>query len=81
MKKYKGYYIDKVYFNNEQEIDKFLEEQALKAYKTACWLFNKDVCIETSIYASEKAQILVDKFGYTWEQVEQIEIEVIKAIA
>lgn len=75
MKQYKGYYIDKVIFNNEKEIDEFLEKQALEAYITACKIFNSHCTIESSISCDEKAQILVNNFGYTWEQIEQLEIQ------
>lgn len=78
MKNYKGYYIDGVIYKSEAEIDKFLETQAVEAYKTACWYFNKEMSMEASMYADEKAEILVNKFGYTWEQVEEIELEVLK---
>lgn len=78
MKQYKGYYIDHVIFNNEQEIDTFLEKQALDAYKKACELFVQHSTMANSIYCDEKAERLVNTFGYTWEQVEEIEIEVYK---
>ena len=75
MKQYKGYYIDKVIFNNEKEIEAFLEKQAIEAYKTACKIFASHSTMENSIYCDEKAQILVNNFGYTWEQIEQLEIQ------
>lgn len=31
MKNYKGYYIDKVIFNNEKEIDDFMKDNAINA--------------------------------------------------
>ena len=34
-----------------------------------------------SIYCNEKAEILVNQFGYTWEDIEAIEIETLEAIA
>ena len=74
MKKYNGYYIDGVTFKSAKEIDQFLEEQAVKAYKRACWIFAKDPSIEASIYADEKASVLANKYGYTWEQIEAIEL-------
>ena len=81
MKQYKGYYIDHVIFNNEEEIDSFLEKQALDAYILACQLFAERSTMENSIYCEEKAEYLVNQFGYTWEQLEEIEIQAYKKIA
>ena len=80
MKQYKGYYIDNVIFHNEKEIDTFLEKQALDAYKLGCKVFAEHSTMENSLYCEEKAERLVNTFGYTWEQVEEIEIEVYKTL-
>lgn len=81
MKNYKGYYIDKVIFNNEQEIDEFIKAQAVKAYKTAVQIFVSHSTIEASIYCDEKAERLIKDFGFTPTEVEEIEIEVMQSIA
>lgn len=81
MKQYKGYYIDNVIFNSTEEIDSFLEKQAVDAYKMACKLFAEHRTIGNSITCDEKAERLVNQFGYTWEQVEEIEIEAMKEVA
>ena len=84
MKQYKGYYIDHVYFNSEAEIDAFVEKKAVEAYKMAIELFASAAASDLmarSIYADEKAEALVNQFGYTWEQVEEIETSVYKNIA
>lgn len=81
MKQYKGLYIDKVIFNNEKEIDEFLKTQAIEAYKRAVELFVIHSVIEYSIYCDECAERLVNQFGFTWEQVEALEIETMKSIA
>ena len=78
MKRYNGYYIDNVIFHNEEEIDIFLENQAVDAYKSACKLFLNRSTLANSILCDEKAERLVNQFGYTWEQVEAIELEVYK---
>lgn len=77
MKQYKGVYIDGTIFTSEQDVDKFLEAKAVESYRIACQIFAKDRSIEASIYADEKAAVLLDTFGYTWEQVEAIEISAI----
>ena len=79
MKKYKGYYIDGVIFHNEKEIDLFRESLALSAYKRAVELFAIDSCrsMELSMLIDEKAEYLINHFDYTWEQLEDIEIEIL----
>jgi len=81
MKKYKGYYIDHITFNSEAEIDAFVKEQAIKAYKQAVWFFCKESTMEASIYATEKAEYLHKQFGMSWSELEAIEIEVMENVA
>ena len=81
MTKYRGYYIDHIYFHNKKDIDKFCEEKALEAYKTAIAIFARRQTIEASIYASEKAEYLHNNFNYEWGKLEEIEIEVYKSVA
>ena len=81
MKQYKGYYIDKVIFNNKAEIDEFLKTQAIEAYKKAVELFANHCTMENSIYCDEKAERLINQFDFTWEQIETLEIETLKTIA
>lgn len=81
MRNYKGYYIDGFTFKNEQEIDAFIEKQAVDAYKKDVKIFAMNLNMESSIIASDSARRLVENFGYTWEQVEEIENEVYESIA
>ena len=81
MKQYKGYYIDNVIFHNEKEIDAFVEKQAVVAFKNAVRFFCEQPTPGNSMYQDEKANILVNNFGYTWEQVEELEIQTLKEIA
>lgn len=81
MRKYKGYYIDKVIFNNESDIDEFIKSQAIRAYKQAIEMFVNRHTMANSMYCDEKAEILVNQFGFTWEQVEELEIQVMQSIA
>ncbi len=78
MKKYKGCYIDKTFFNNEAEIDEFLKQQAIREYKIRCQVFaiNKDM--GSGIYADEQAEKLNREYGISWEELEQMEIEAYK---
>lgn len=81
MRQYKGYYIDNAIFHNEKEIDNFLKEQAVRAYKMACECFARHSTMENSILVDERAERLVNQFDYTWEQLEDMEIEVLQSIA
>ena len=81
MRQYKGYYIDKVIFNNEDEIDEFIKSEAIRAYKKSVELFVNHSTIENSIYCDDKAEVLVNQFGFTWEQIEELEIQVMKSVA
>lgn len=78
MKQYKGYYIDHVYFNSKEDIDKFLEKQAVESFVKACRYFAEHPSMEASIYEDEQAERLNKVFGYDWETIEQMEIEAIK---
>lgn len=81
MRQYKGYYIDKVIFNNEDEIDEFIKSEAIRAYKQSVELFVNQSTMGNSIYCDDKAEILVNQFGFTWEQIEELEIQVMKSVA
>lgn len=81
MKKYKGYYIDGVIFHSEAEIDEFHREGQLHRFKTLMELFyqyldkNDPVqAMAASKEASISADVLVNHYGYTWEQIEEIEL-------
>lgn len=79
MKKYRGYYIDGIIFKSTAEIDAFLRETAIKAYKQAIRHFEKYANMEASIYADQIAQRLHRVHGLTWEEIESIEIKTLTA--
>jgi hypothetical protein len=81
MKNYKGYYIDNVIFHSTEEIDEFLRNQAIEAYKKAVELFASHSTLENSIYADSKAEVLVNLYGFTWNDVEELEIATLQATA
>lgn len=81
MKQYRGYFIDNVTFNSKVDINTFVERQAVNAYKKAVEMFAVHSDMEHSIYVDEKAEYLTKEFGYTWEQIEAIEIETLEAVA
>lgn len=80
MRYYKGYYIDNVCFHNTAEVDRYLEENAVAAYKLACELFAEKPSIAHSLYCEEQADYLVNQYGYSYDQLEAIEIAVFEAM-
>ena len=81
MKRYKSFYIDNVIFHNTAEIDSFLKEKAIEAYKAAVEIFCYRRDMASSEYADRKAEYLNEQFGIDWDEIEQIEIETMKAYA
>ena len=78
MKQYKGYYIDHVVFNSETEINNFIKNQAVEGYKTLCTMFASKPSMELSVMMSDKAEFL-HECGMSYDEIEEIEIEAIKA--
>lgn len=76
---YRGYYIGPGTFQNRAEIDNFLKEKAINAYKQAIRYFINHPGMESSRHADEKAEHLHRVHGFTWEQIEAIEIETLTA--
>ena len=79
MTTYRGYTIDHITFNSKADIDRFVEKQAVDAFKDAIRLFNRDMSMETSVYADSKARYLMREFGYTPDQIEEIELSELTA--
>lgn len=81
MKQYKGYYIDNIQFNSKEEIDEFIKSQAVNAYCKSVKYFANHPSMEASSIASDKAQRLVDEFGFSWGEVEALEIKAFETAA
>ena len=81
MEQYKGYYIDNIYFNSKEEIDEFIKSQAIDSYCKSVKYFASHPSMEASTVASDKAQRLVDSFGFSWEEVEALEIKTLETAA
>lgn len=81
MRQYKGYYIDKVVFNNEAEIDEFIKNQAVERFMQLNRYFEKHTTLEASIACSKQADLLHNQFGFSYEELEEMEIEAIKSVA
>lgn len=78
MKKYKGYYIDKVIFNNEKEIDDFIKKQTIEKYQNLCKMFANDACMELVTMMQPYEDKLHNEFGLSYDEIEELEIEALK---
>lgn len=79
MKKYRGYYIDGTVFHSESEIDSYLKDKAITAFKNAVWAFTRNPSMAASLYVAEKAEFLNNLHGMDWDEIEAIEIEAMTA--
>lgn len=74
MTQYKGYYIDNIYFNSKDEIDAYINQEAVEEYQRRIRYFADHSTIEASIFCSEQADLLHNNFGFSYEEIEAIEI-------
>lgn len=73
MKQYKGLYIDHVYFHNKEDIDEFLKKKAITHFRMLHELFAYKPTIELGIACQEQADELHNKYGLSWEELEELE--------
>ena len=74
MTQYKGYYIDHIYFHSKAEIDDHIKQQAVEAYQRLIRYFADHSTMAVSIKCSESADRLHNIFGFSYEEIEAIEI-------
>ena len=74
MTQYKGYYIDHIYFNSKAEIDAYIKHKAVEEYQRRVRYFADHSTMEASIFCSEQADLLYNHFGFSYEEIEAIEI-------
>ena len=79
MRQYRGYYIDKVIFHSEADIDSFLKSKAIEGFKTAVAVFVSHHTMEASIHCDKLADRLHEVYGMTYEEIEDIENSVFAA--
>lgn len=77
MTNYRGYYIDGVVFNSKADIDKFVEEQAVLKFKKYNKYFSEHPSMEASRLCTQQADILHNQFGYSYDRIEELELEAI----
>lgn len=74
MTQYKGYYIDNIYFHSKAEIDNHIKNQAVEGFKRLHRYFAEHPTMEVSIRCSEEADRLHNIFGFSYEEIEALEI-------
>lgn len=72
MRKYKGHYIDGVLFNNEKEVDKFIENELVRNLKHSVECFNREHSLSNADWVHDCEQALVHNCNYTWDEVENL---------
>ena len=75
---YKGEYIGPGCFSSRAEVDEALKRRAVEYVKLVAKLFLIHKKYATANELANAEKILVDYYGYTWEETEAIEIEAYK---
>ena len=71
---YKDYYIDNAIFHSEAEIDEAIKRQAVERFKMLCKYFSEHITIEASVMCTEQAETLHKQHGFTYAEIEALEI-------
>nr|DAW24374.1 MAG TPA: hypothetical protein [Caudoviricetes sp.] len=79
MKQYKGYCIDHIHFNSEAEIDDFIKQQEVNLFIRYNKSFASNPTMGASIVCSDQADRLHNIFGFSYEELEEIENAVFAA--
>lgn len=74
-KHYKGFIIDGVIFRNVADIEAYRKADALRRHKAAYECFLHSMTYAAADYAGEFAAVLVDQFGYDWDEIEALEAD------
>ena len=62
-------------FKNTEEIKTWSKEGNINEYRKLCMRFNEHATLELSSMMSALAQVLINRFGLTPDEVEAIELE------
>lgn len=60
-------------FKNYDEMRAWSKAGHIEEYKNLAKLFDKNPTQELSVIMSDRALVLVEAFGLTWEQIEDLE--------
>ena len=78
--KYRGVEIDGSILKSEKDVDEFLERLTVDRLKVATEIFAYKPTMDMSIYIDELSEKLVNKFGYTWEKIDELEKSCLKNV-
>ena len=77
---YGGVEIDGSILKSEKDVDEFLERLTVDRLKVATEIFAYKPTMDMSIYIDELSEKLVNKFGYTWEKIDELEKSCLKNV-
>ena len=77
---YRGVEIDGSILKSEKDVDEFLERLTVDRFKFATEIFAYKPTMDMSIYIDELSEKLVNKFGYTWEKIDELEKSCLKNV-
>ena len=60
-------------FKNYEELENWNKEGHIKEYKKLAEMFNKKPSMEISSIMSDRAIVLHDRFGISWEEIDELE--------
>lgn len=77
---YRGVEIDGSILKSEKDVDEFLERLTVDRLKVATEIFAYKPTMDMSIYIDELSEKVVNKFGYTWEKIDELEKSCLKNV-
>lgn len=77
---YRGVEIDGSILKSEKDVDEFLERLTVDRLKVATEIFAYKPTMDMNIYIDELSEKLVNKFGYTWEKIDELEKSCLKNV-
>lgn len=80
IREYRGVEIDGSILKSEKDVDEFLERLTVDRLKVATEIFAYKPTMDMSIYIDELSEKLVNKFGYTWEKIDELEKSCLKNV-
>lgn len=60
-------------FKNYEELENWNKEGHIKEYKKLAEMFNEKPSMEISSIMSDRAIVLHDRFGISWEEIDELE--------
>ena len=61
-------------FKNHEELENWNKKGHIEEYKKLAKMFNQHATMELSSMMSDRAEVLHNRFGMSWEEIEALEI-------